>query len=61
VSKLFLKWYLQIFEFSFEKSRKWGNACTIQKSDNLQYDTLGLWAKQLIDQASDVPIIIYFS
>ena len=31
------------------------------KSDNLQYNTLGLWDERLIDQASDVPSIIIFS
>ena len=30
------------------------------KSDNLQYNTLGRWAKRLVDQASDVPSIIFF-
>ena len=32
------------------------------KSDNLQYNTLSLgrWDKQLIDQASDIPSIIFF-
>ena len=32
-----------------------------QKSDNLQYNTLGRWDKQLINQASDVQSIIFFS
>ena len=31
-----------------------------QKSDNLQYNTLGRWDDHLIDQASDVPSIIFF-
>ena len=31
------------------------------KSDNLQYNTLGRWDEGLIDQASDVPSIIFFS
>ena len=31
-----------------------------QKSDNLQYDTLGRWDDRLIDQASDVSSIIFF-
>ena len=30
------------------------------KSDNLQYNTLGRWDNRLIDQASDVPSIIFF-
>ena len=30
------------------------------KSDNLQYNMLGRWNEQLIDQASDVPSIIFF-
>ena len=30
------------------------------KSDNLQYNTLGRWDDRLIDQASDVPSIIFF-
>ena len=30
------------------------------KSDNLQYNTLGRWDERLIDQASDVPSIIFF-
>ena len=34
---------------------------TPQKSDNLQYDTLVFWDKWLVDQASDVPSIIFFS
>ena len=37
---------------------KWGQAHL--KSDNLQYNTLGRWDKRLIDQASDVPSIIFF-
>ena len=32
----------------------------IQKSINLQYNTLGWWDKRLIDQASDVPSIFFF-
>ena len=32
-----------------------------QKSDNLQYNMLGRWDKRLIDQAFDVPSIIFFS
>ena len=33
----------------------------VVKSDNLQYaGSLGLWAKRLIDQASDIPSIIFF-
>ena len=32
----------------------------IHKSVNLQYDTLGQWAKRLGDQVSDVPSIIFF-
>ena len=31
-----------------------------KKSVNLQYNTLGRWAKRLGDQASDVPSIIFF-
>ena len=31
-----------------------------QKSDNLQYNTLGCWDERLIDQVSDVPSIIFF-
>jgi hypothetical protein len=31
------------------------------KSDNLQYNTLGRWDERLIDHASDVPSIIFFS
>ena len=30
------------------------------KSDNLQYNTLGRWNDRLIDQASDVPSMIFF-
>ena len=30
------------------------------KSDNLQYNTLGRWDDRLIDQASDVPSVIFF-
>ena len=33
----------------------------VLKSDNLQYNTLGRWDDRLIDQASDVPSIIFFS
>ena len=33
---------------------------TVLKSDNLQYNTLVRWDKWLIDQASDVPSIIFF-
>ena len=32
----------------------------VQKSDNLQYGSLGRWDKWLIDQASDVSSIIFF-
>ena len=32
----------------------------ILKSVNLQYNTLGGWDKGLIDQASDVPSIIFY-
>ena len=32
----------------------------VLKSDNLQYNTLGRWDDRLIDQASDVPSIIFF-
>ena len=32
----------------------------IFKSVNLQYNTLGRWDKRLIDQAFDVPSIIFF-
>ena len=36
-------------------------SCEIDhKSDNLQYNSLGRWDEQLIDQASDVPSIIFF-
>ena len=33
----------------------------VLKSDNLQYNTLGRWNDRLIDQASDVPNIYFFS
>ena len=33
---------------------------SVLKSDNLQYNTLGRWDERLIDQASDVPSIIFF-
>ena len=33
--------------------------CVDFKSVNLQYNTLGRWAKRLINQASDVPSIIF--
>ena len=32
----------------------------LQKSDNLQYNTLGHWDYCLIDQTSDVPSTYYF-
>ena len=43
--------------YSFRKTADWNS---YQKSDNLQYNTLGRWDEQLIDQASAVPSIIYF-
>ena len=40
--------------------QKWKNQTLIElKSDNLQHNTLGCWDKQLIDQVSDVPSIIF--
>ena len=37
-----------------------GSVSSHLKSDNVQYNTLGRWDKRLIDQASDVPSIIFF-
>ena len=31
-----------------------------KKSENLQYNMLGRWDERLIDEASDVPSIIFF-
>ena len=40
-------------------SQKLGLTLSDMKSDNLQY-MLGRWFDRLIDQASDVPSIIFF-
>ena len=41
-------------------SQKLGLTLSDMKSDNLQYNTLGRWFDRLMDQASDVPSIIFF-
>ena len=50
--------------FSVVRDLYWRDIKAILKSNNLQYNTyaslLGWWDKQLVDQASDVPGIIFF-
>ena len=50
--------------FSVVRDLYWRDIKAILKSNNLQYNTyaslLGRWDKQLVDQASDVPGIIFF-
>ena len=51
-----------LFLFLIPKRRRkmsWTTLAWPKKSDNLQYNMLGRWDKRLIDQASDVPSIIF--
>ena len=51
---LFVKWVFHMFNQILDHS----NAGD-QKSDDLQYNTLGRWVDGLIDQVSDDPSIIW--